>query len=149
MVTESSAESRKVDRRTAQALWDSAVVPGTLWKKKESEAENSDDETFEKQETMKFKLLTKKGNKQQVWFRWPFTFPRLIQISQAKNIAIPSDTALATHTRTAQMQNKVEQQQLKQLVLNYEQREENEEAKGKSNLRNFRRRASTLFVSSR
>lgn len=50
---------------------------------------------------------------------------------QAKNIAIPADTALATHTRSAQMQNKVEQQQLKQLVLNYEQREESEEMKGR------------------
>lgn len=48
---------------------------------------------------------------------------------QAKDIAIPSDTALATHTRTAQMQSKEERQQLKQLVLNYEQRED-EEAKG-------------------
>lgn len=68
MVMESSAESRKVDRRTAQALWDSAVVPSTLWKKKESDDENSDDALSGGQETMKFKLLTKKGNKQQV--RW-------------------------------------------------------------------------------
>lgn len=36
------------------------------------------------------------------------------------------------HTRTAQLQDKVEQQQLKKLVLDYEQREGVEELKGKS-----------------
>lgn len=52
------------------------------------------------------------------------------QILQAKKLAIPAASALATHTRSAQLQDKVEQQQLKQLVLDYEQREEVEELKG-------------------
>ena len=39
---------------------------------------------------------------------------------------------LAMHTRSAQLQDKVEQQHLKQLVLDYEQREEVEEMKGPS-----------------
>ena len=39
---------------------------------------------------------------------------------------------MAVQTRTAQMQDRVEQQQLKRLVLNYEQREEAEELKGVS-----------------
>lgn len=43
---------------------------------------------------------------------------------------MPSESALATHTRSAQLQDKVEQQQLKKLVLDYEQREEAEEMKG-------------------
>lgn len=43
---------------------------------------------------------------------------------------MPSASALAVHTRTAQLQDKVEQQHLKRLVLNYEQREEAEEMKG-------------------
>jgi regulator of nonsense transcripts 2 len=34
------------------------------------------------------------------------------------------------HTRSAQLQDKVEQQHLKRLVLDYEQREEAEELKG-------------------
>ena len=67
MVTESATESRKVDRRTAHALWDSTIMPNTLWKKKESEDEDSDDETSSGQDVMKFRLLTKRGNKQQVW----------------------------------------------------------------------------------
>lgn len=45
-------------------------------------------------------------------------------------MAIPAESALAIQTRTSQMQDKVEQQQLKRLVLNYEQREEAEELKG-------------------
>ncbi|KAI5123948.1 hypothetical protein M0805_006362 [Coniferiporia weirii] len=116
MVTDSSAEARKVDKRTAQALWDSAVLPTGLRKRKQDDEDEdgdaSDGGDSESHGTMKFVLLTKKGNKQ-----------------QAKNIAIPADTALATHTRTAQLQDKVEQQHLKQLVLDYEQREEVEELK--------------------
>lgn len=52
-------------------------------------------------------------------------------IPQARVLAIPAESALAVQTRTAQMQDKVEQQHLKRLVLNYEQREEAEELKGK------------------
>lgn len=37
---------------------------------------------------------------------------------------------MAIQTRSAQMRDKVEQQHLKRLVLNYEQREEAEELKG-------------------
>ncbi|KAL5485215.1 NMD2 [Sanghuangporus weigelae] len=116
LVTDSSAEARKVDRRTAQALWDSAVVPSGLRKKKQ---DISDEDEYasevgetESQETMKFVLLTKKGNKQQM-----------------RKIAIPADTALAAQTRNAQLQDKEEQQQLKRLVLDYEHREEVEELK--------------------
>lgn len=47
-----------------------------------------------------------------------------------KQLAIPAESALAVQTRTAQMQDKVEQQQLKRLVLDYEQREEAEELRG-------------------
>lgn len=47
-----------------------------------------------------------------------------------KQLAIPAESALAVHTRTAQLQDKVEQQHLKRLVLDYEQREEAEELRG-------------------
>ena len=49
-----------------------------------------------------------------------------------KQLAIPAESALAIQTRTAQMQDKVEQQHLKRLVLDYEQREEAEELRGRS-----------------
>ena len=66
-----------------------------------------------KQGMMNFTMLTKRGNKQQV-----------------RQLAIPSESALAVQTRSAQEQDKVEQQHLKRLVLDYEQREEAEEIKG-------------------
>lgn len=71
MVTESSAESRKVDKRTAQALWDTSVLmPSTLRKKvaEESDAVANSSESLgsDEQNSMKFILLTKRGNKQQV-----------------------------------------------------------------------------------
>ena len=54
----------------------------------------------------------------------------IVDSHQVKKIAIPAASALATHTRTAQEQDKEEQQQLKRIVLHYEQREEIEELRG-------------------
>ncbi|KAH8549365.1 armadillo-type protein [Umbelopsis sp. PMI_123] len=56
---------------------------------------------------MSFTLLTKKGNRQQV-----------------KLMEVPSDSLLAINTRSKQEAEREEQQQLKQIVLNYEEREE-------------------------
>ncbi|KAJ7446157.1 ARM repeat-containing protein [Mycena galericulata] len=113
MVTDSSAESRKVDKKTALALWDAAVLPPGTRKKKPDEV---DDEAGTQQadspNVMNFTVITKRGNKQ-----------------QTRQIAVPSASALAVHTRSAQQQDRVEQQHLKRLVLDYEQREEAEEMK--------------------
>jgi regulator of nonsense transcripts 2 len=49
---------------------------------------------------------------------------------QGRHLLVPAESALAVHTRSAQLQDKVEQQHLKRLVLDYEQREEAEEMKG-------------------
>jgi len=61
---------------------------------------------------MNFTVLSRRGNKQ-----------------QARELPVPSTSNLAVLTRSAQLQDKVEQQQLKRLVLDYEQREEVEEMK--------------------
>ncbi|KAF8967853.1 armadillo-type protein [Flammula alnicola] len=115
LVTDTSTESRKVDKKTALALWDSAVLPPTVRKKRTDEREEDDEENDANGPgTMAFTVITKKGNKQ-----------------QTRQIAVPSASALAVHTRSAQLQDKVEQQHLKRLVLNYEQREEAEELKGR------------------
>jgi regulator of nonsense transcripts 2 len=53
-------------------------------------------------------------------------------ILQVRQLAVPSTSTLAVATKSQQLQEKVEQQQLKQLVLDYEQREEAEEMKGTS-----------------
>lgn len=70
MVTETAAEARKVDKRTAQALWDSAVLPTNLRKKKQEDVDEEEitSEGFDSEGKglMKFVLLTKKGSKQQV-----------------------------------------------------------------------------------
>ncbi|KAL0565819.1 mRNA decay protein [Marasmius crinis-equi] len=110
MVTDTSNESRKVDKKTALALWDSAILPPTARKKKLEEAEDEDHATSSRNEVMNFTVVTKKGNRQ-----------------QTRQLAVPAESALAVHTRSAQLQDKVEQQQLKRLVLDYEQREEAEE----------------------
>ncbi|KDR75800.1 hypothetical protein GALMADRAFT_248514 [Galerina marginata CBS 339.88] len=113
LVTDTSTESRKVDKKTALALWDSAVLPPNIRKKRTDEREDEIDEgEVNGPGTMSFTVITKKGNKQ-----------------QTRQIAVPSASALAVHTRSAQLQDKVEQQHLKRLVLNYEQREEAEELK--------------------
>ncbi|KAF9481528.1 ARM repeat-containing protein [Pholiota conissans] len=113
LVTDTSTESRKVDKKTALALWDSAVLPPNIRKKRVDDREDDEEEKDAiTPETMAFTVITKKGNKQ-----------------QTRQIAVPSASALAIHTRTAQQQDKVEQQHLKRLVLNYEQREEAEEMK--------------------
>ncbi|KAF8897021.1 armadillo-type protein [Gymnopilus junonius] len=113
LVTDTSAESRKVDKKTALALWDSAVLPPNIRKKRVDEKDDEpEDIEVNGMGTMAFTVITKKGNKQ-----------------QTRQIAVPAESALAIQTRSAQLQDKVEQQHLKRLVLNYEQREEAEELK--------------------
>ncbi|SCV73578.1 BQ2448_7504 [Microbotryum intermedium] len=56
---------------------------------------------------MRFTLLTKKGNKQ-----------------QTRSMEIPLESSIAVHTLEKRALDKAEQQQLKKLVLDYEQREE-------------------------
>ncbi|KAJ8473021.1 hypothetical protein ONZ45_g16451 [Pleurotus djamor] len=114
LVTDTSAESRRVDKKTALAMWDSAVIPPAA-RKKRPEDVGGGATTTDGHDTMNFTLITKRGAKQ-----------------QTRQIAVPSESALAVHTRSAQLQDKVEQQQLKQLVLDYEQREEAEEFRVKT-----------------
>ncbi|THG98656.1 hypothetical protein EW026_g3557 [Hermanssonia centrifuga] len=113
MVTD-NAETRKVDKKTALALWESTVPPPIMRKKKGDESEEGGEaaggSSTDDSGIMKFTLFTKRGNKPQM-----------------RQLAIPAESALAIQTRTAQLQDKVEQQHLKKLVLDYEQREEAEE----------------------
>ncbi|KAH0589011.1 Nonsense-mediated mRNA decay protein 2 [Termitomyces sp. J132] len=113
MVTDTSGDSRKVDKKTALALWDSSVLPPPVRKKKiEDGDEESETSELNRPDIMAFTVLTKRGNKQ-----------------HTRQIAVPAESALAVHTRSAQLQDRVEQQHLKRLVLDYEQREEAEELK--------------------
>ena len=70
MVTDTSAESRKVDKKTALALWDTALPPPVVRKKRNEDVDYDDAglETTEDTGVMNFTLFTKRGNKQQVTF---------------------------------------------------------------------------------
>ncbi|KAH9915683.1 ARM repeat-containing protein [Fomitopsis serialis] len=118
MEIETSSDGRKVDKKTALAMWDSSLPPPVLRKKRNEDLEEEDNlatNAADQPGTMTFTLFTKRGNKP--------------QRHQARQLAIPAESTLAAQTRAAQMQDKVEQQHLKRLVLQYEQREETDEMK--------------------
>jgi len=99
-MTESSSDNRKVDKRTALSMWDSSAVPTGLKKKRPEEEEDGENGV------MKFTVITRRGHKQ-----------------QAHQLAVPTSSTLAVHTKSAQLRDEAEHAQLKRLVLNYEQRE--------------------------
>lgn len=65
MVTDTSAESRKVDKKTALALWDSAALAPSLRKKRVGDDMDQGSPSAGN-EVMSFTLVSKRGNKQQV-----------------------------------------------------------------------------------
>ena len=67
LVTDTSAESRKVDKKTALALWDTALPPPVVRKKRNEDADYDDagPDTAEDAGVMNFTLFTKRGNRQQ------------------------------------------------------------------------------------
>ncbi|KAG1770430.1 ARM repeat-containing protein [Suillus occidentalis] len=131
IITDSSAESRKVDKKAA--WWDSAVLAPNLRKKRadEGDVDAGGDNNQDSSAVMQFTVITKRGGRQQVRI---FVLSLTILSSstmgwQGRHLLVPAESALAVHTRSAQLQDKVEQQHLKRLVLDYEQREEAEEMK--------------------
>ncbi|TXT09089.1 hypothetical protein VHUM_02563 [Vanrija humicola] len=97
-----------VERKAAPPVFDQAVP---MFRKRQGggaaahgkEPSNSNDNN------MQFMLLSKKGNKPQV-----------------RSVDIPVDSTFASNVRTHQLASKAEQEQLKRLVLQNEQRQENE-----------------------
>lgn len=73
-----------------------------------------DEPKTENPDHVAFTLLTKKGNKQQM-----------------RTVGLPSDSALVINTRNMREAEREEQQQLKQIVLEYEVREEANQRAGK------------------
>ncbi|KAG0290607.1 hypothetical protein BGZ98_003367, partial [Dissophora globulifera] len=110
MMTE-SLESRKFERKHL-ALDVAIPILRTADRREEPTLSNPDH--------VAFTLLTKKGNKQQF-----------------KTVGLPSDSALVINTRNQREAEREEQQQLKQIVLEYEVREEaNQRAALEQSLRN-------------
>ncbi|KAG9093185.1 hypothetical protein FRC06_011642 [Ceratobasidium sp. 370] len=101
---EAPGENRRVDRK---AIWEGPSLPTGVRKKRDE-----DDETERNPGVVKFTVATRKGNK-----------------TQNRYIPVPAETELVKQIRQSQLQDKAEQQQLKQIVLDYEQREDAEEQK--------------------
>ncbi|KAG0357792.1 hypothetical protein BG005_003099 [Podila minutissima] len=110
MMTE-SLESRKFERKH---LTLDVAIPIIR------PADRRDEPKTENPDHVAFTLLTKKGNKQQM-----------------RTVGLPSDSALVINTRNMREAEREEQQQLKQIVLEYEVREEaNQRAVLENSLRN-------------
>ena len=109
LMSEAAADAKRVDRKAAQSVWDSMALPGSGVGKRrkddQSEKKNEEDKNI-----MKFTVYSKKGYK-----------------NSNRELAVPISSALAAHTRSAQLQNEQEQELLKKLVLNYGEREEENE----------------------
>lgn len=65
MMADASTESRRVDRKTALALWDSTALPTGLRKKR---ADFDEEAASAEEPVMNFTLVTKRGKQQQVSF---------------------------------------------------------------------------------
>jgi uncharacterized protein Veg len=104
-----SLESRKSESRKMTAL-DMAVPTKLAHRHVQEETESTDS-----QEGIAFTLLIRKGNK-----------------PQTKTIFVPSDSHFASSLLTKMEAEKAEQQELKRLVLGYEQRNDEETTQGKS-----------------
>ncbi|KAM0751324.1 ARM repeat-containing protein [Meredithblackwellia eburnea MCA 4105] len=108
MMVTTSGEARKPTERKQVAL--DFAVPVVKRQRQRSYNDGLDDEPEEPTRGMSFTLLTKKGNKQ-----------------QTLTMEIPLESAIAVHTLEKRAQDKAEQQELKKKVLDYEQREEENE----------------------
>ncbi|RYP92111.1 hypothetical protein DL770_001772 [Monosporascus sp. CRB-9-2] len=98
-----SLESRKFDRKP---LFD-VPLPVRSKTRETSTATDIEEKNGQKgPSTMAFSLLTKKGNRQ-----------------QTRTVALPSDSTFAVAMRTQQQAEREEQQRIKNLVLNYDLRE--------------------------
>lgn len=110
MLSDAAADAKKVDRKAALSAWDTGVTTtgGVARRRRDTERDSASNDA----DGMRFTVLSKKANK-----------------NPLRELVIPNSSALAAHTLSAQKQSKQEQEQLKRLVLDYEQREEVAELK--------------------
>lgn len=120
MLSDAAADAKKVDRKAALSAWDTGVTTtGSVARKinrKEVEKGGEGGDEEKEKGVMRFAVLSKRGK------------------NATRELEIPTSSTLAAQTLSAQIQNKQEQEQLKRLVLDYEQREELAEMKGLSSI---------------
>ncbi|KAK5538319.1 mRNA decay protein [Exophiala sp. CCFEE 6169] len=123
-----SLDSRKFERRSQ------FDVPLPIRKIQRQPQEPTEDEPKPPVEsepnTMAFSLMTKKGNRQQAssshdLFHMKCNPPSLT-FSQTKTIELPSDSSFAVSMKSQQAAEREEQQRIKNLVLNYDLREDDQ-----------------------
>jgi regulator of nonsense transcripts 2 len=123
-----SLDSRKFERRSQ------FDVPLPIRKIQRQPQEPTEDEPKPPVEsepnTMAFSLMTKKGNRQQAssshdLFHMKCNPPSLT-LSQTKTIELPSDSSFAVAMKSQQAAEREEQQRIKNLVLNYDLREDDQ-----------------------
>jgi len=99
-------ESRRVDRKTALALWESAALPTGLKKRRVDGFEEDGDTSAPTEEpVMNFTLLTKRGKQQQVSFRLPHHV-LLLLIAKNRLAKSPSPRSLRWLYKHAQLKCK-------------------------------------------
>ncbi|KAK2802654.1 hypothetical protein FQN50_007262 [Emmonsiellopsis sp. PD_5] len=107
-----SMQSRKFERK---AMFD---VPLPMRRTARDASTEENTETAQQApNTMAFSLMTKRGNRQ-----------------QTRTIDLPSDSSFAVAMKTQQQAEREEQQRIKNLVLNYDLRDDNEPSDGDSTI---------------
>lgn len=128
-----SLESRKFERKP---LFD-VPLPVRPKNREPSMSLTQEHEPFPATNTMAFSLLTKKGNRQQVRYhvRWNgieacklmFSKQKKKKKFQTRTVELPSDSTFAIAMKTQQQVEKEEQQRIKNLVLNYDLQQNEDE----------------------
>lgn len=101
MRTDTSAESRRMDRKTALTLWESAALPTGL-KKKRVDGFDEDGDASAEEPVMNFMLITKRGKQQQVSLcvlRLSMRLPIEKLFRPVKSLSLRSPPWLCRHVR--------------------------------------------------
>ncbi|PGH36699.1 hypothetical protein GX50_00359 [[Emmonsia] crescens] len=112
-----SLQSRKFERK---AMFDVPLPMRRTPRDTSSAAEENNEASQHAPNTMAFSLMTKRGNRQ-----------------QTRTIDLPSDSSFAVAMKTQQQAEREEQQRIKNLVLNYDLRDDNEPSDGEFNTSSF------------
>lgn len=103
LVTDTSGDSRKVDKKTALALWDTALPPPVMRKKRNEDIDDDGDSGAENAKDpgiMNFTLFTKRGNKQQVGYNGVDVECIIILVDRPGSLRFPrSLLSLSKHGR--------------------------------------------------
>lgn len=114
-----SLESRKLDRRP---VFDVALPVRSRPREATNSIDQGDGESEAPAPKMAFSVLTKKGNKQQVSLSVICKETRA-NCDQTRTLELPTDSHFAVAMRSQQQAEREEQQRIKNLVLNYDLRD--------------------------